>query len=265
MQTALRGDQAPAPGTARVDVINPTADPNRLEFVACNDRLGTVIRTQHQNLIQWFAERGDIVLEGFGILFRKCLSEASRKSERADGMKAMEATARANFDREFEPEPRLERWIGHAVLVKHFPNAKNLNSAACADECATLFTRVDPPKAWNAPEEYALKGGLDYDTVKAFIDRAVKEKWSAPLCKAAKEQLWGAKAEPEDVKKKGKDPIESARSAAKQIMDRIKERKIDPETFFDALQSQLNTYGWSLVKGKDGKGAETLKPIKTAK
>ena len=94
-----------------------------------------------------------------------------------------------------------------------------------------------------------------------IVRTAVAEKLGRADVQAAIETLYGAAPEPPKAKQPD-DAVTSAKKAATRLMSAINERKIDPATLFESLQSELERYGWRLTITRNAHGVESVKPVK---
>jgi hypothetical protein len=266
--TATNSPDAPTgPNGASVPktIVGASGDPNTVEFMALVSELETTIRSQRSTLVSYFSERGKIVCHAIDVRLSKATNKATRSELRASAIRSLTSAAEGAYDPTSEPSPKLDRWITVYQLVRAFPNALKLPSVGVADAFGAVLTRVEPPKSWDSAERYELKRRYEYADVSDLIDRAVSEVWTIERTKAELEQIGGVVNPEPPADKRDDDPVKAARSLAESILERITDRKIDPETFFDALQAQLTKYGWTLYKGADPKGVETLKVAKTGR
>ena len=264
LQDALRAD-APAPTDAPTETKPAeSGDGNAIVFLSHVNALVACITRQSAALVAWYVERGRHVREGINVKVAKSVNKQTRDKNRASAVAAMTIAAESTYDATAESKPNLAIWIALHALAERFPNAINLPSVKVARALAETMSRVDPPASWDAPETFDVRPRYNHDAVRILIDRAVSENLTEDEVSAEIERIGGVVA-PDAPAEKTTDPVKAARQLAASILERITDRKIDPETFFDELGSQLTKYGWSLVKGRDAKGAETFKPIKVGK
>jgi hypothetical protein len=260
LQSAL--DRAPAPAQ-RTETVE-TGDNAAGVFNALVGQLAALVSKGSALILFMFIQRGRVVRDALNVKLRLSRNAVTRKANRAAAFDAMQLTALTSYDPAAESKPDVEKWYRLAILADHYPNAAGLPSVKVALAFAETLTRIDPPKTFDAPEEWEAKREYPAGAVSLMIDTAIAECWSEATAREAIERLAG-RVEIDAPAAKVDDPIKSARALAGRVMESITARKIDPETFFDALQSELSRYGWHLVKSHRADGTETFKPIQTGR
>ena len=238
-----------------------SGDAQTIEIETECESLATLILTQSGEILRYHVARGRIVRRIINAGLRKARNAQTRKDQRAAALRAAELRALAVYDSSAESKPRPERWNHLSALADLFPETVNLVNVGAADALCVVITRDDPPASWDAPETWSLKPQFDRARVESVIKSAVAECYTRAEMQAAIETLYGAVPEAPKAKK-GDDAIVGAKKAATRLMSAINDRKIDPATLFDALQSELERYGWRLTIVRNAQGVESVKPVK---
>ena len=168
------------------------------------------------------------------------VNENSRKDCLSAALRQSELIAFARYDSATSAKPVPTAWLNVAGLISLKPSAIRLPSVMVALVFATQIQRVATPDSWGAPLAYSWKAGRAID-VANLVDTAVAESWTEKQAQSAIDALSGLVI---DSPAKTIDPVKGAESAARALVERFNEDKVDPQTFFDVMSKVMEKYGY---------------------
>lgn len=230
------------------------------QFIEIIGEFETLIRSQTRTFIGYFAQRGNVAFKAMNLKFKKARSKDTRAKLRSATLDVLHASAIANYDPSAEQKPKIQRWLEIAAVTNAFPEALGLASVSACDSLTALISRVDPPAFWTDPESYELRRQFTgkEDEIRAMITRAVSERWTASQVDEGIDIINGAVLPDPSEKKKLVDTVKAARALAISVVEKIQAVEIDATTFVEEFQTQLAVYAYTLAKGKNGTGIDTL-------
>jgi hypothetical protein len=239
LQESLRQTAAPT----EFPTIYDSADSRAVARSASLARLDSLIVAHNSSFVTTIDEFGREVWTLVNVEMSTAVNEASRKECLSAALRQAELIAFARYDSSVSAKPQPALWLNVSGLIALCPNAKSLPSVRVARVFSTQIQRVETPDSWNAPVSYTWKAGRA-SSVPALIDQAVTERWTEKDAQTAVDALSGLMIN--DPGKKV-DPIKGAESAARAIVERFNEGKVDPQTFFDIMANVLAKYGYVSV------------------